>query len=339
MTWTRFEAKARAHAKCVKAGNAAASFWAWAVMWSADNGTDGYLDGSLLGSVLPVPIANAEAKALADLCVGATIKPGGSGLFELAEGGYIIHDFHQFQPPADEDQKQAWLHEVRSKAGKKGAQARWQSDSKLDSKTNGEPSRARAPDRIGPDRIGMDPESDRKVGARRPDETIPAERVERNWPSGETGYDLALRIWDELWSAKYHGEYHHTVHTGPKSEAAALQKLGGLALARANGSPHDPETFVRHWVRAYLKDPDAWPSDNRHPIRGLESRLNKYGDPKKPKVVTPPKPEPTPEPARPFTPLPKVNGPAHVHKASTHDELKAKAEADKARLLAVEGKP
>lgn len=162
MTWGRFEAHARAHAKCRKAGNEAASFWVWAILWSIDNKTDGYLDGSLLGDVMPNAIANEKAKVLADQCANAAIKPGGVGLFERADNGaFIVHDFHHFQPPSDEELREEWnaltLSEKRRLAGQKGAAARWQKEvAKLDSKTDDNPSRARASDRIGGDRVGSE---------------------------------------------------------------------------------------------------------------------------------------------------------------------------------------
>lgn len=158
MTWSRFDESASVHAKCVLAGNDAASFWQWAVQWCNRNHTDGYIDGRLLHTVQPVPIAKELAKVLAELCVEAVIKPGGVGLMERAEdGAYIIHDFHDFQPPADEDLKSDWLSRKRSEAGRKGAEARWQKEmANRSGKTMPSPLRARASDRDGTDRIGSE---------------------------------------------------------------------------------------------------------------------------------------------------------------------------------------
>lgn len=167
------------------------------------------------------------------------------------------------------------------------------------------------------------------------DETTPeAQRPDPPEPAkAESPYDMATRIYAEHFRKTYRREFMLTSFGHRGTDEWALVEIGRLAASKG-----DPERWLRHWCREYLRDEDKYLVKNAHAPRLMAGQLNKYGDPKKPKVVTPPKPEPTPEPARPFTPLPKVNGPAHVHKASTHDELKAKAEADKARLLAVEGK-
>jgi len=312
VNWTRFDSNARAHAKLAKVGNDAASWWAFAVMWSNQNGTDGYLDGKELGKVLPCHIANDLATTYAEACVAAIIKPGGKGLLERADGGYQIHDFEQFQPPADEEEKRAWLSEKRRQAGKLGALARWQNDSK----PGGKPTRARASDRSG---------SDRKEGGA---------GGEKNLTNGAHSGELAARVWDELWSAKYGRAYAHSKGEGPKSERASLERLELLSIERAAGAPHPPEAFLRHWVRRCLKDTDPWLVENSHPIRGLEPRINKYGDPKKPRPPALSEPPPAPRIVRALPAF--LNGKPAVRKASTHDELDAKAKADKARLLAVE---
>lgn len=153
----------------------------------------------------------------------------------------------------------------------------------------------------------------------------------------ESPFDLALRVFDELWSAKHKRAYVHSTNTGPKSESVALQKLGHLAVERGGARA---EEFLRHWVRAYLRDTDAWPSDNGHPIRGLETRINKYGDPKKPRTVEPK--APAPEPPRKFTKLePLTDERPVLRKPSTPEELAEEARRQKAALAAAfgNGKP
>jgi hypothetical protein len=126
VTWTRKDSKSRVHAKCAKAGNDGASFWHWAIEYSNDNGTDGFLDEGILHKIFPNEIPKKKAKELAEKCVAASIKPGGAGLLERVEGGYLIHDFADYQPPSNEELKKQWLSEKRSEAGRRGASKRWQ---------------------------------------------------------------------------------------------------------------------------------------------------------------------------------------------------------------------
>lgn len=126
MTSARFVASAREHEKCVKAGNEAAAFWMWAIQWSHQKRTDGFLDQALLHKIPPTPVHPKKAKVLAELCVSAFIKPGGAGLFDRADGGYRIHDFHDFPALNDDMGPTSELSKARSEAGRLGASKRWQ---------------------------------------------------------------------------------------------------------------------------------------------------------------------------------------------------------------------
>lgn len=144
MTSSTFVAEARDHDKCVKAGNEAAAFWMWAIQWSNKRGTDGFLDESILHKIPPVAIQPKKAKALAEACADAFIKPGGAGLFERVEGGYTIHDFHDHKVQVDESLHEQLVSTARSLAGRQGASKRWQkliaNDGKPDSKDDGKQS-------------------------------------------------------------------------------------------------------------------------------------------------------------------------------------------------------
>lgn len=132
MSWIRIDDGARVHAKVVKAGNEAASFWMWAIQYSSLNRTDGFIADSALHTVPPVAIKPKKAKELAEACVDAWIKPGECGLFERTEGGYLIHDFHDYQPPSAKrsPEEQAELSAKRRQSGAKGLANRWQRDGK-----------------------------------------------------------------------------------------------------------------------------------------------------------------------------------------------------------------
>lgn len=95
----------------------------------------------------------------------------------------------------------------------------------------------------------------------------------------ESGYDLAHRVFGELWQAKYRRPYAWSPKLGPGSEGVQLRGLGDLAKARDAGRA---EAFVRHWVSSYLRDRDAWVVDKSHPVMGLTTvRINAYGEPRR----------------------------------------------------------
>lgn len=93
----------------------------------------------------------------------------------------------------------------------------------------------------------------------------------------ESGYDLAKRLWLELWSGRYREAYQFALDYGPRSEDRMLQRFGSTAQDQKG---HEPEEFLRHKFGSYLRDTSAWIVDNRHPLRGLERDWNKYGAPK-----------------------------------------------------------
>lgn len=54
-----------------------------------------------------------------------------AGLWETAEGGWIFHDFEDYLPASKAPATSSEVAAARSEAGRRGAQARWHSDSKL----------------------------------------------------------------------------------------------------------------------------------------------------------------------------------------------------------------
>lgn len=125
MTWSRFDDAARTHPKAVKAGNEAWGFWAAAVMYCNQYGTDGVIGESALTTILPVPISRRRARLLAErLCdVGlfytATKSDGNSEQTAQKSAGnseqipqkseeicYVIHDFLEWNPSKLEREEQ-----------------------------------------------------------------------------------------------------------------------------------------------------------------------------------------------------------------------------------------
>lgn len=110
MTWSRFDDAARKGPKATKAGNEAWGFWAASIMYCNQYSTDGFIPDEALKDVPPVSISKSKAKLLAERLVSARMEPGKPGLFERddARGGYIVHDFLDWNPSkADVDQRRA----------------------------------------------------------------------------------------------------------------------------------------------------------------------------------------------------------------------------------------
>jgi hypothetical protein len=180
-----------------------------------------------------------------------------AGLWEVVEGGYLIHDFLEYQPSSEK---------IKAKrAATRERVARFR-NAVTPEVRNGVTERVTNAGRtLHPD---PDPDPD-------PDPPTPVRRVSANGaahPPGETGYDLAERCFFAAWCERYGEEYVHLeTDTGPKGETHALMRIGRLALEKGG------EPVMQHWAHAYLADNDPWLIEHRHPIRAFEKRLNKYG--------------------------------------------------------------
>lgn len=122
----------------------------------------------------------------------------------------------------------------------------------------------------------------------KPSEVPPPESVEPEEPevpNTESGFDLAKRIWQELWSACYREPYEFTFDLSPNGDDRVLQRAGHRAQERATADV-SAEAILRHKMTGYLRDASRWASDNRHPARGLEKDWNKYGMPRAPSSLT-----------------------------------------------------
>ena len=112
-----------------------------------------------------------------------------------------------------------------------------------------------------------------------PEPAIP-ESVEPEEPAKpESGYDLAKRVFGELWSAKYRRPYKFDpFDAGQKSEKRVLQLVGNQAIERGG---QRAEEFARQWAKAYLRDHGnrGWLDDNEHPARAWSNSMHKYADP------------------------------------------------------------
>jgi len=94
-------------------------------------------------------------------------------------------------------------------------------------------------------------------------------------PPTESGYDIARRVWAELWGGRYGVTYQFAIDAGQHGDDRVLQRLGRLALERGAAA----ESLLRHKLATYLGDEAAWLATNRHPMRAFERDWNKYGEP------------------------------------------------------------
>lgn len=106
MGWFRLEGRGAFHSKVLSAGNEAYGAWCRVGQWSVDQLTDGF-----------VPIAVAHQ--VASKKIWARLLE--AGLMHEADGGYQIHDFADYNPPASvERSRRDAISQARREAGKTG---------------------------------------------------------------------------------------------------------------------------------------------------------------------------------------------------------------------------
>ena len=127
MAWVRIDDQFPDHPKVLGLSNDAFCLHVTAMCWSAKQLTDGKVPSHVL-------------KRLAWRCHDAAMATDelvASGVWEVDDPrGWIIHDFLDYNPSKDEALA---LSEKRSEAGRAGASARWQNDSKPHGKSHSKP--------------------------------------------------------------------------------------------------------------------------------------------------------------------------------------------------------
>lgn len=110
MTWAKFDDGWPLHRKLRQAGLEAMGFDAAGICYCAREGTDGFIPDHDLPSVYPQA---KNPRKLADRLVAVE-------RWQRVEGGWLVHDYLRYNPPAV---KAAAIKEARSRAGKAGAAA------------------------------------------------------------------------------------------------------------------------------------------------------------------------------------------------------------------------
>jgi hypothetical protein len=143
MSWGRIDDSLHSHPKATKAGVEAMGLWVLAVSWACAYSPTGEVSMTQL-------VKLAGEKRTAERCAKKLVA---AGLLESTDvkDSFVIHDFEEWNPDVVEfKRRRAELSEKRRQAGKRGAESRWQTDSKSNGKHDGNgvasdgPTRARA---------------------------------------------------------------------------------------------------------------------------------------------------------------------------------------------------
>lgn len=283
MTWVKLDDQWADHPKFLKVGDFAQLMWVKGLTYSARYLLDGSLPDEMVGRLVSVRAWKLVAQKLVD-----------AGLWEKVDGGYLIHDYQKYQPLREAVLAERALAALRMKRGRSGPRSPEHTPNERPNERRSSPEvRLPRPDPVpdpdltstvgvalgkpdAPDpELAHNPRSETKLRVA-PEET--PEAVEPDQPATtETGYDLARRVWCELWQAKYRRAYEFNSRTGPGSEDYVLKSIGERALIRQGGA----EAYLRHKISAYLKDHgrNGWLDEHTHPLKTIENDWVAYGEP------------------------------------------------------------
>jgi len=244
MTWVRLDDGAPLHPKLYHAGVAAFGFWAAGICHSNRLLTDGVIPRADLPLVF-VGTTIEEAERLAEVLVSA-------GLWERVDGGWSVHDFHDFQPSRREVLR---LRKLRSAAGRQGGVKSAERRKQLASRVV----KHAASTLSNPDPSHPDPS--RRSSPLPPNGGEPEPSFDEfydRYPK-KIGRDAARRAWTSA-----------VKRARPTEILAGLERqLGELAAREPRFVPH-PSTWLNAGRWADEVAPGARPGAFRTDLRGLE---------------------------------------------------------------------
>ncbi len=291
MTWFKIDDKFSFNEKVLGAGNQAIGAWSRAGSWSSERGTDGVVPWSVALTI--------DQREVWDKLIEV-------GLCDLSDDGQelTIHNFLRYNPSAS---KVAKTRKSRAKAGALGGKQKasnalanasqvagndlanqkhapgnditksWPPDPDPDPDPKSEipPPPCAASDAKAPDgRVAREGPPVREASPE-----VPAAKPSDSSGSRENPYDLARRVWGELWTERYGKRFVWSPSLGDAQHRKA-QQLGHMAVeAAGDGAEH----WLRHKVRCYLADPGDKKLDlgaRQHPFPLFVARVNEYPDPK-----------------------------------------------------------
>lgn len=110
MTWVRLDEQFARHPKVVAAGPVGMAMQVSALCYCNEYLTDGFVPHAIVPTLLTISKPGAVVEKLVEV-----------GLWEKVDGGWLVHDFHDYQPTKVEVLA---LREARSAAGAKGGKAK-----------------------------------------------------------------------------------------------------------------------------------------------------------------------------------------------------------------------
>jgi|RhiMethySRZTD1v2_1073278.scaffolds.fasta_scaffold132911_5 hypothetical protein len=116
MAWARVDDSAYTHPKFLTLDPAAIGLWAMALSYTADHLTDGFIPRAQLPRFIAAPAARALKLA------GALVK---AGLWEERGDGYQVHDFTDWNAPAEEIRRKRQLARDRQERYREGKTGRF----------------------------------------------------------------------------------------------------------------------------------------------------------------------------------------------------------------------
>jgi hypothetical protein len=107
MGWVKLDDQARQHRKLLSVGPVAAWLWTCGLMYcNAQKARDGFIPTLAVSVLYPIHNVNREVSRLVSV-----------GLWIKTEDGYVVHDYHDYQPTAEEA---AATSAMKSAAGRSG---------------------------------------------------------------------------------------------------------------------------------------------------------------------------------------------------------------------------
>lgn len=122
MSWGKFDDRTDENPKIAALSDRAFRAYFDAIMYSNRTETDGFLDDRTARRIA------GTSKALKELQVPRKAKPekDPTPCWEPVDGGFRIHDYLDYQPSQKQnEQERKKKNEVKSRAGRAGARARW----------------------------------------------------------------------------------------------------------------------------------------------------------------------------------------------------------------------
>src|SRR5690606_32850680 len=171
MTWFKVDDSFHSHPKVLATDPAALGLWVVAGAWSSANLTGGFVPDRALPRLLP------DGASLAKELVAA-------GLWKRSKGGYLFHDWTDYNPAAEEERaKRA----KRAEAGRKGGLASGRTRSKP--RSNGEANASTSVrESLNPRPVPSRPEGTRRDTGSQPS----SRRNARAWADDDDSIDLGI---------------------------------------------------------------------------------------------------------------------------------------------------